>query len=85
MYCPGFEEAPNRRDDLILAAALVSVRENGSISTAMSYLGTNGIIFHIVAYGVTNLAAFMSLIAVYKHTGRDDITGLVACRKDNHS
>jgi NADH-quinone oxidoreductase subunit N len=61
---------------LMGAAALVSVREDGSISTAMSHLVTNGIIFHIVAYGVTNLAAFTSLIAVYNHTGRDDIAGL---------
>ena len=41
-----------------------------------SHLVSNGIIFHITAYAVTNLAAFMSIIFVYNHTGRDDIKSL---------
>ena len=61
---------------LMGVAAFVQFGDDGSSSVGSSHLVSNGIIFHVTAYAVTNLAAFMSIIFVYNHTGRDDIKSL---------
>ena len=57
-------------------AALVAVTDEGMFNTDFSHLVSNGLIFHMIAYGVTNFAIFYCLILVYNSTGRDDIQGL---------
>ena len=57
-------------------AALASVGPDGRVVTQISHLASNGLMLHIVAYGVTNLAAFLALATFYNATGRDDIQGL---------
>ena len=57
-------------------AALAALGPDGSISVTLSHLATNGVMLHLVAYAVTNMAAFLSVSAVYNVTGKDDITDL---------
>ncbi|MCH7624375.1 MAG: NADH-quinone oxidoreductase subunit N [Chloroflexi bacterium] len=57
-------------------AALAVVKPDGSLSLELSHLVGNGVILHIFAYSVTNMAAFLCLSVVYNITGRDDIAGL---------
>ena len=40
---------------------------------ALSTAASNAVILHLVGYGVTTLAAFVSVIAVYNVTGKDEI------------
>lgn len=61
---------------LMGVAALAAVDSDGRISVELSHLASNGIMLHLVAYAVTNMAAFLSLAAVYNITGRDDIEGM---------
>ena len=42
---------------------------------AMTPLAFDGIMLHLVGYGVTNLACFMCIIMLYNSTGRDDVAG----------
>ena len=57
-------------------AAIAVVKTDGGISIELSHLVSNGIMLHLVAYAVTNLAVFLCLAAVYNVTGREDIAGL---------
>ncbi|MDP6494009.1 MAG: NADH-quinone oxidoreductase subunit N [Dehalococcoidia bacterium] len=41
---------------------------------ALSPLAANGVIFHLVGYGVTNLAAFMCVIIFYNATSKEEIS-----------
>ena len=43
---------------------------------ALSPLASDGVIFHLAGYGVTNLAAFLCVIIFYNATNREDIAGL---------
>lgn len=43
---------------------------------AKSHLASNGIMLHLVAYAVTNIAAFLCLVAIYNITGSDHIAGM---------
>ncbi|CAI8048611.1 NADH-quinone oxidoreductase subunit N [Geodia barretti] len=43
---------------------------------ALAATGSGGIMLHLVAYAVTNMAAFLCLAAIYNITGRDDIAGM---------
>ena len=43
---------------------------------ALSTLASNGLILHIVGYAATNLAVFLSVIAVYNLTGKEEISDL---------
>ena len=61
---------------LLGIAALASVDRDGSISVQVSHLASNGIMLHLVAYAITNMAAFLSINAVYNITGNDEIQGL---------
>ena len=46
------------------------------MSTSTSHLASNGIMFHLLGYGVANLAVFFGLILAYNETREDEITGL---------
>ena len=61
---------------LVGVAALGAVGEDGGVSVQLSHLVSNGIILHIVAYGITNMAAFLAVSAVYNATGREGIADL---------
>ena len=56
---------------LVGVAALGAVGEEGGVSVQLSHLASNGIILHIVAYAITNMAAFLAVSAVYNATGRE--------------
>ena len=66
---------------LMGVAALASVGPDGGIGTQVSHLASNGMMLHIIAYGVTNLAAFLVIAAFYNATGRDDIAGLAGAAR----
>ena len=57
-------------------ASLAAVGSDGDVKRQVSHLASNGLMFHLVAYGVTNSAAFLCLAAFYNDTRRDDISDL---------
>ena len=61
---------------LVGVAALASVESDGKVSVELTAMATNGIILHIVAYAVANMAAFLSLSAIYNVTGSDTMDGM---------
>lgn len=61
---------------LLGVAALAAVDEQGRVSVEFSDLASNGILLHLVAYAITNMAAFMGISAVYTITGKDGIADL---------
>ena len=62
-------------------AALAAVRADGGFETGASHLAVNGMALHLVAYGVTNFAAFTCLSAFYNATGKDDIADLAGAAR----
>ena len=61
---------------LLGVAALASVGPDGKVSVELSHLASNGVMLHLVAYAITNMAAFLSLSAIYNVTGKDEIRDL---------
>ena len=61
---------------LMGVAALASIGPGGDVRTELSQLASNGLMLHIAAYGVTNLAAFLALAVFFNATGKDDIADL---------
>ena len=59
---------------LLMGVAALAAMGDGSVE--LSHLASNGIMLHLVAYAVTNMAAFLCLAAVFNITGRDDIAGM---------
>ena len=59
---------------LLMGVAALAALGDGSLE--LSHLASNGIMLHLVAYAVTNMAAFLCLAAVFNITGRDDIAGM---------
>jgi len=59
---------------LLMGVAALAAIGDGSLELA--HLASNGIMLHLVAYAVTNMAAFLCLAAVFNITGRDDIAGM---------
>ena len=59
---------------LLMGVAALASMGDGSLE--LSHLASNGIMLHLVAYAVTNMAAFLCLAAVFNITGRDDIAGM---------
>ena len=57
-------------------AALAAVDGDGRVSTTLSHLASNGIMLHLVAYAITNMAAFLAISAVYNVTRSEEIAGL---------
>ena len=66
---------------LMGVAALAAVGPDDKIQLQLSHLASNGVMLHIVAYGVTNLAAFLALAAFYNATGKDDIADLAGAAR----
>lgn len=66
---------------LMGVAALGSVGDDGSVTTVLSHLVSNGLLFHVVAYGITTLAAFLCLTVVYKRNDIEDISSLAGLSK----
>lgn len=62
---------------LVGIASLASIGEDGGVDTQLGHLASNGIILHLVAYGITNMAAFLGITTLYNATGKDDIKDLV--------
>ena len=61
---------------LLGIAALAAVRSDDSVSLELSHLASNGVMLHLVAYAVTNMAAFLSISAIYNITGKEEIRDL---------
>ena len=61
---------------LMGVAALAAVGDDGRVQLQLSHLASNGLMLHLVAYGVTNMAVFLGIAVVYNATGKDDIANL---------
>ena len=61
---------------LVGVTALAAVGSDGTVSVQLSHLASNGLMLHLVAYAVTNMAAFLAISAVYNVTRKDDIADL---------
>jgi NADH-quinone oxidoreductase subunit N len=59
---------------LLMGVAALAAMSDGTLE--LSHLASNGIMLHLVAYAVTNMAAFLCLATVFNITGRDDIEGM---------
>ena len=57
-------------------AALAAVDADGKVSTELSHLASNGVILHLVAYGITNMAAFLAVSAMFNVTGSEEVASL---------
>ena len=57
---------------LLGIAALVATRPDTDGTFAQ--LASNGVMFHLVAYSIMNMAAFISVSAVYNATGKEEIS-----------
>ena len=66
---------------LLGVAALGLVLDQGSLSLGNTNAVVNGLIFHMVAYGISNLAFFYCLAEVNHHTDREDISSLAGLSK----
>lgn len=62
-------------------ASMASVNSEGVISLDKSHLASNAIMFHLMAYGITNLAAFLSVITIYNSTGKENISSFAGMAK----
>ena len=61
---------------LMGVAALAAVQPGEQVSVRLSHLASNGVMLHLVAYAVTNMAVFLSVTAVYNATGKEGIADL---------
>ena len=61
---------------LLGVAALAAVDADGVVSVELSHLASNGIMLHLVAYAITNMAVFLSITAIYNVTGKEEIRDL---------
>ena len=61
---------------LLGVAALAAVDADGVVSVELSHLASNGIMLHMVAYAITNMAVFLSITAIYNVTGKEEIRDL---------
>lgn len=61
---------------LLGVAALGSVDSDGVVSVELTHLASNGVMLHLVAYGVTNMAVFLAITAIYNATGKEEISDL---------
>lgn len=57
-------------------AALASINGDDEVSIELSHLASNGLMLHLVAYGVTNMAVFLAVSTVYNATGKEGIKDL---------
>ena len=61
---------------LLGVAALAAVSSDGRVSLELSHLAANGVLFHLVAYGITNMGAFLAFSVIYNVTGKEEIRDL---------
>ena len=61
---------------LMGVAALAAVDADGMTRTEFSRLAATGLTLHLIVYGVTNLAAFLCLTALYNADGKDSIADM---------
>jgi len=61
---------------LMGVAALVEVGDGGLLIFDRTHLATNAVMFHIVAYSVTNMAAFFVVTTVYNAIESEELEGL---------
>lgn len=69
---------------LLGIAALVGINQSGDLNlvfVSRTNLAINGIILHLIAYGVSNLAAFVSISIIYKKAGNENIKDLAGLSK----
>ena len=66
---------------LMGVAALAAIGPDDRVQLQLSHLASNGVMLHIVAYGVSNLAAFLAIAAFYNATGKDDIVDLAGAAR----
>lgn len=66
---------------LLLGVAALVDTSGGGASFELARLASNGVMLHIAAYAVANMAAFLCLAAVYSATGRDDIAGMAGAAR----
>ena len=59
-----------------LLLAVAALGHLGSDAVVPSRLAANGLVLHLVGYGVTNLAAFLSIIAVFNISSKENISDL---------
>ena len=58
---------------LLGVAALAAVDLELGVSVELSHLAASGVMLHLVAYAITNMAAFISVTAIYNATGKEEI------------
>ena len=63
---------------LMGVAALVEVGEGGLLVFDRTHLASNAVMFHLTAYGVTNMAAFFAVSTVYNAIGSEESEGLAS-------
>ena len=62
-------------------AALAAVDADGGVSTELSHLASNGVMLHLVAYGITNMAAFLAVAAMFNVTGSEEVSSLAGAAR----
>ena len=62
-------------------AALAAVDADGGASTELSHLASNGVMLHLVAYGITNMAAFLAVAAMFNVTGSEGVASLAGAAR----
>ena len=62
-------------------AALAAVNADGGVSTELSHLASNGVMLHLVAYGITNMAAFLAVAAMFNVTGSEEVASLAGAAR----
>ena len=62
-------------------AALAAVDADGGASTELSHLASNGVMLHLVAYGITNMAAFLAVAAMFNVIGSEEVASLAGAAR----
>ena len=62
-------------------AALAAVDADGGTSTELSHLASNGVMLHLVAYGITNMAAFLAVATMFNVTGSEEVASLAGAAR----
>ena len=66
---------------LLGLASMASINSEGVVSLDKSHLASNAIMLHLVAYGITNLAAFLSITTIYNSIGKEEIQDFAGMSK----
>ncbi len=66
---------------LLMGVAALTAFSSGELSLDRSHLATNAIMLHIVAYGVTNMAAFLVVSTVSNSVGSESVSAFAGLGK----